>query len=146
MKYSTRMIVPPPLRRAVKPFSAAVLFSDVVSFANYVLAPHRDGSTMVPLRLRAIGGDALWIRNAGSDHKALYDAFFFHYQDPPADCRSPALILDLGANIGTTMVYFAHRYPAARIVGVEMDPDNARLCRRNIAHLGARCCLIRGSR
>jgi FkbM family methyltransferase len=34
------------------------------------------------------------------------------------------LILDLGANIGASAVWFAVRYPAAHIVAFEPHPDN----------------------
>ncbi len=53
------------------------------------------------------------------------------YDDPqlPAD---PDLILDLGANIGATALWFARRYPQARIVAVEADPATTEVARRNL--------------
>src|ERR1700722_12590442 len=52
------------------------------------------------------------------DIKALYDGMV-------ADGRTP-LILDCGANIGLSAVYFALEFPAARIVAVEPQPENFR--------------------
>jgi FkbM family methyltransferase len=47
--------------------------------------------------------------------------------EPPAP---PQVILDLGANIGAAAVYFATRWPEARIVALEPDPATfARLAR-----------------
>jgi FkbM family methyltransferase len=37
--------------------------------------------------------------------------------------RTPARIVDLGANIGAASVYFATRWPEARILALEPDPD-----------------------
>ncbi|MGH6963750.1 MAG: FkbM family methyltransferase [Phenylobacterium sp.] len=41
------------------------------------------------------------------------------------------LIVDAGANIGAASVWFAQQFPKARIVAVEPDPMNARICRLN---------------
>lgn len=49
--------------------------------------------------------------------------------------RPPAVILDAGANIGTTCVYFSQAYPGATIVAVEPHPENFQLLERNTAHL-----------
>jgi FkbM family methyltransferase len=53
------------------------------------------------------------------------------YAAPPV--RNPAVIVDLGGNIGLAAVYFALRYPAARIVCVEPARAPARLLATNIA-------------
>jgi FkbM family methyltransferase len=44
------------------------------------------------------------------------------------------LILDAGANIGASPLWFARRYPAARIIAVEPDPGNVAMLRRNCGH------------
>lgn len=51
-------------------------------------------------------------------------------------------IVDLGSNIGATALLWAQRYPAARMVLVEPDPDNFKLLRRNTAAFRDRCLLI----
>jgi FkbM family methyltransferase len=45
------------------------------------------------------------------------------------------LILDIGANIGASAVWFSRAFPDARVIAVEPDPGNAEMCRRNIAGL-----------
>jgi FkbM family methyltransferase len=45
----------------------------------------------------------------------------------------PKSIVDLGANVGYSVVYHAVRYPDARIVAVEPDEANARMALANIA-------------
>lgn len=49
----------------------------------------------------------------------------------------PATILDLGANRGFSSLYWKSRFPEARVVGVEMNRDNATHCRElfSINHL-----------
>ncbi len=42
-------------------------------------------------------------------------------------------IVDLGANVGYAALYFAQRYPEARVIAVEPDPANCALLRRNTA-------------
>jgi FkbM family methyltransferase len=48
----------------------------------------------------------------------------------------PSVILDLGANIGAASVYFATRWPSARIVAVEPDPDEYERLVRNTSPFG----------
>lgn len=45
----------------------------------------------------------------------------------------PTFIVDGGANIGLTAVWYAQRYPKATIVSVEPEPGNVALLRRNTA-------------
>jgi len=52
--------------------------------------------------------------------------------------KPPSTILDLGANIGLSSVYFGRMYPDARIACVEPHPGNASLLRRNLPANGVR--------
>jgi FkbM family methyltransferase len=44
---------------------------------------------------------------------------------------SPRVIVDAGANIGTASIYFAHRYPEARIIAIEAEASNFALLSKN---------------
>jgi hypothetical protein len=44
----------------------------------------------------------------------------------------PRVILDAGANIGLTSVYFAKKYPHARIVAIEPEASNFDVLTRNV--------------
>ncbi|MDX2202015.1 MAG: FkbM family methyltransferase [Hyphomicrobiaceae bacterium] len=44
------------------------------------------------------------------------------------------LIVDCGANIGLSALYFAKHLPKARIVGIEPAADNVEIARRNTGH------------
>ncbi len=45
------------------------------------------------------------------------------------------IIIDAGANIGAAAIWFAVKYPRARVLAVEPDPTNAERCRANCARL-----------
>jgi len=64
-------------------------------------------------------------------HPAAHrDALQRKYQAIVARHKTP-LIIDCGAYIGVSSLWFAARFPQARIVAIEPAPDNARLLRQN---------------
>jgi len=76
------------------------------------------------------------IRNNGVDERTLLGTFIHGYHLPPSEIQfldSP-IILDLGANIGSTCCHYASLYPNASIIGYEMDKKNANLALTNISH------------
>lgn len=58
---------------------------------------------------------------------------------------SPRWILDLGANVGYSSAYFLSCFPTASVIAVEPDPDNCKLCRRNLAPYGKRARVVHGA-
>jgi FkbM family methyltransferase len=48
-------------------------------------------------------------------------------------CQSPQNIIDAGANIGLTSIYYANRYPEALIIALEPEQSNFLLLRKNAA-------------
>ncbi len=71
------------------------------------------------------------IRWPGSDHKVFREVFLF--EEYNARMESPGVILDLGANVGYTSLYFAARYPYAKILALEPDPSNFTQLKKNIS-------------
>jgi FkbM family methyltransferase len=113
------------------------------TFAALWSAPVGDGSaSFARLRVRPLDGQEVLVRPGTSDIAIFWDTFARRYHLPPPELGSPQVILDLGANIGLTMAYFACRYPQARVLGVELDADNVALARRNIAAWRNRCDVI----
>jgi FkbM family methyltransferase len=51
----------------------------------------------------------------------------FHVQS------QPEVIVDAGANIGLASIYFANRYPEAKIIAIEPERENFTLLKRNVA-------------
>jgi FkbM family methyltransferase len=48
---------------------------------------------------------------------------------------APGVIVDLGSNVGISVLYFASRFPQARIVAVEAEPGAYERLRANTGHL-----------
>jgi FkbM family methyltransferase len=129
-------------RRIARVAAAGRLVADarsLRSFARLELSPERDGE--VELRLKPLGGKPVALRPGTSDADVLWDTFFHSYHLPPPEAveRGLRVIWDLGANVGLTMAHMAGLYPEARVLGAELDPDNARLARRNVEAWNERC-------
>lgn len=56
----------------------------------------------------------------------------------------PPVIIDCGGNIGLSVLWFARRFPEARIVVAEPDNENYELLKRNTAHLHDRVYTVQG--
>jgi FkbM family methyltransferase len=97
-----------------------------------------------PVRMRDLGDRPVYLRPRTADYWAARATFADQYHMPPEEL-APKLIWDLGANIGLTAAHFAHRFPDARIVAVELDGRNAELARRNVAPWQSRCEVIHGA-
>jgi FkbM family methyltransferase len=124
------------------------LMADVASFRAFSRlrnAPRDEAP--VALRVRQLDGRPLLVRPGHGDLWALVHTLLPAYHLPPSEIEPASVrtILDLGANIGVSMCHLAARHPDARIVGVELDADNAALCRRNVAAWGERCTVVRGA-
>jgi FkbM family methyltransferase len=94
-------------------------FGGVTSIARYRLTgwPQRVRVQMHGLQ------HPLTIRMRSSDHRLFRDIFQQHdYLFNPA--QVPSTIVDAGANIGFASIYFANRWPNARIVAIEPDHEN----------------------
>lgn len=83
-------------------------------------------------------GHAVYYRPGTSDPEIIYNVLLrpgrkAEYSLP--DDLQPRTILDIGANIGITSVYFADRFPQAAIYCVEPMPDNYAILSKNIERL-----------
>lgn len=61
---------------------------------------------------------------------AAHTLIFEEYSD--IVCANPAVIVDAGANIGTSAIYFATRYPDAKIISIEPEKENYQILLKNI--------------
>ena len=159
MRAAFRRLVPAPLKTTARAVVSLAMFSDAASVRRYAMCrehgPRPAGTPeTVSVRPRKIGHRSLDIRTVGSDARVLFDALVHEYHLPPGDVAaslrnrrdgSQPWILDLGANIGVTMAHYAHLFPDAMVVGVELDAGNAALCRRNVAAWAPRCTVIEGA-
>lgn len=91
----------------------------------------------------------VWLRDGTSDQAVLEQIFHteeFNISTAPQFAWTRAsydrllaagetpLIIDCGANIGLSALYFASHLPKARIIGIEPAHENVELARRNTGH------------
>ncbi len=80
----------------------------------------------------------LHLRPGTSDvHEFIYTVVRETYKSylPQSEVK---FILDAGANIGDSAAWFLSRFPEAKVVAVEPDPDNFSILQMNISPYGAR--------
>lgn len=96
------------------------------------------------VRVGPLDGEAVALRRGTHDIYAFSDAYvdFAHLPASEVAGRQLGQILELGTNIGLGLAEMAHRYPQARLVGVEASPDNARLAQRNVRRWQGRCRVV----
>lgn len=89
-----------------------------------------------------VGSVRLCLRsNNGADAFIHSEVFEHEHYRLPLE-RPPQTILDLGANIGLSTIYFARLFPAAKLACVEPAPDNVRLLAINLGLNGVRASVI----
>lgn len=70
------------------------------------------------------------LRNNSSDIEVFYQVLFNNsYQIKPE--TDPLIIIDLGANIGLSSVYFLNKFQGSSIIAVEPDRDNFEMLMKN---------------
>ncbi len=97
----------------------------------------------IPMLKSAIGGfsplakisrdDAqypFYIRVQTSDYHC-YKQIFDQQEYSFRTSRQPQTIIDVGANIGLASIYFANKFPRARIISIEPELSNFQLLERN---------------
>lgn len=82
------------------------------------------------------------VRRWTSDQLVLKEVFFDRVYDHYKPAVAPKLIIDCGAYVGYSCVYFLDRFPHAKVIAVEPDAANAESCRKNVAPYGDRCKVI----
>jgi len=101
--------------------------SGVVALASHkILSVPKEASVPYkgkPIRLRI-----------GSTDRFVYQHVLLQPQyEATLPSTVPQIIIDAGANIGLSAIYFAYRYPAAKIFAIEPEQSNFDLLRRNVS-------------
>src|SRR3569832_175739 len=103
-----------------------------------------DGTVLEAWLIPGAGGRAA-LRPDSSDPFVFHQVFVAREYDSPNLPATARTIVDLGANIGLASLFFAAKYPAARILAVEPDVDNVALLAANLAPLGERATPLRAA-
>ena len=77
-----------------------------------------------------INGYQVYVRTNTSDLSVALSSFSDKEYDH-IKLSSPETIVDAGANIGTSSIFFAFKYPAARIFAIEPESSNFELLKMN---------------
>jgi FkbM family methyltransferase len=112
--------------------------------AGFIKAPSR-GRTMrgALWRIQPKGFQyPVYLRAGGSDRLALRQVLVSAEYGCVGSETDVSYIMDCGANVGYTSFFLLHRYPSARAIVVEPDPDNMRVCRRNLAPFADRVLFV----
>jgi FkbM family methyltransferase len=93
------------------------------------------GQPLAKLRWR---GHDVFYRPATSDPLAIYQVLLrrhgkAEYYLPAA--LQPEVILDIGSNIGSSILFFREQFPAARIYGFEPNPETFQVLKKNVGSL-----------
>lgn len=102
------------------------------------------GRDPVALKLRTLP-HPFYVRVGTSDaeqvvHSILREVYAYRAPSGPVN-----LIIDAGANVGDTSVWYAARFPTAKIVAIEPDPGNYATLLKNCAPYGERIKAIRAA-
>ncbi|MEM7552775.1 MAG: FkbM family methyltransferase [Cyanobacteria bacterium P01_A01_bin.84] len=84
----------------------------------------------------------VWLRYGTSDPGILYQIFLFQEYSCLDDLSAPKLIIDAGANVGFSSVYFLNKYPNAHVIAIEPDKSNFDIARKNLSYYQPRALLI----
>lgn len=80
-------------------------------------------------------GRTIFLRDNFIDREVFCATYGDGFHRPPVRLSATPTIVDLGSNIGLTLIDFENFYPGCRLVGVELDPSNYDLLQRNVAQL-----------
>jgi FkbM family methyltransferase len=85
----------------------------------------------------------VYVRYASSDLDVFEQIFVKQTYRCLLDIRKPNLIVDCGANVGYSSVYFLNKFPEAHVIAIEPDPGNYSMCQKNLGAYGERVTLLR---
>jgi FkbM family methyltransferase len=92
-----------------------------------------------PLEVRTATGDTLVFRPPPStDLSTAYEIFLAGAYEPPARVPriAPKLVVDLGANVGFSVLLWARRFPDASVLAFEPHPSHLELLYRHVVRNG----------
>lgn len=105
----------------------------LIFYSNVGRLPWHLFSLRVPGILYPVYG-----RTGSSDPWVLSTIFVEREYSPIDGDREVKLVLDCGANVGYSSIFFLNRFPQCRVIAVEPDPENIKVLRMNLEPYGGR--------
>jgi FkbM family methyltransferase len=99
--------------------------------ARYLAAERRGTAALLSVQHPSLAG-RVWLRLGSTDISVAGKVILEREYVLPL-ARDPAVIVDAGAYTGISSLWFASRYPNARILALEPDPANYELLRWNVS-------------
>jgi FkbM family methyltransferase len=100
-----------------------VPFRDFYSFFSTFYL--QDSQKLIRIGIRPLNNKRVCIRRGSIiDRDVIKYVFYNQYHMPLSPLRPEAFILDLGSNIGLTLLHFKETYPHSNVMGYEMDKSN----------------------
>ena len=100
-----------------------------------------NGGVPVEVRLRSLQ-HPLYLRPGTDDLNAVLNNFFRHEYGYRQPATPPKVMVDAGAYIVDTAVFFLNRYPGVTVYALEPNPESRVVAERNLAPYGDRVTLI----
>ncbi|MCP4089336.1 MAG: FkbM family methyltransferase [Gammaproteobacteria bacterium] len=93
---------------------------------------YRKASTDFKIRPKGVTKPFL-IRGNSSDTNVFVQIFITEEYACLNDMANNGLIIDAGANVGYSSIYFLSRFPYCQIIAIEPDPENFAILKRNLS-------------
>lgn len=84
----------------------------------------------------------VYARKRTSDPNVLQQIFVDREYAPIDDEPGVRWVVDCGANVGYSSIYFLNRFPQCRVLAVEPEPGNVALLRKNLEPYGNRVDIV----
>ncbi|MEC4816573.1 MAG: FkbM family methyltransferase, partial [Scytonema sp. PMC 1069.18] len=96
-----------------------------------------------PIQLKVKGyTHPIYMRYGTSDAAIFHQIFIFQEYSCLDDLNEPKNIIDAGANVGYSSIYFLNKYPEAHIIAIEPDQENFKICQKNLSGYKERVSVI----
>jgi FkbM family methyltransferase len=123
------------LQRRVRKFASRVRkFASIMAWTSAIKLTLNERHPALMVAYLSTLSRSFWFRTGTSDVQCLEKVFIENEYAIPYNV-SPKTIIDGGANIGASALYFANRYPEAKIYAIEPESSNFEMLRRNCAGL-----------
>jgi FkbM family methyltransferase len=100
-----------------------------------------NGSVLVEVRFRSLE-HPLYLRPGTDDLNAALNNIVRHEYGYQLPATPPRVMVDAGAYIGDTAVFFLNRFPGVTVYALEPNPKSRAVAERNLAPYGDRVTLI----